>query len=157
MPMPLPIKRLLREARCAAKIDPAHYSAATSQNRLESFSYAIAGCAYMLRRQKNTRIIFVATLALVACGLWLQLPPLEWSLLILAAAGVWLAEFINAAVEACVNLSTASPQPMARVAKDVAAGAVLIAVITAILVGISLLLPRIMQKLALMPALGTAA
>ena len=101
----------------------------------------------MLRYQKNTRIMLAAAVIAVALALWLGLAADHCAILILAIGGVWLAEFINAAIEATVNLSAPDIQPMAKVAKDVAAGATLVAVVVAVLVGCLLLLPPLTERL----------
>ncbi|MDE2774870.1 MAG: diacylglycerol kinase family protein [Chloroflexota bacterium] len=118
--------------------DPARYSAATSPDRIASFRFAVAGCKYMLRHQKNVRIILAATLIVCAFAFWLGITKEQWAILILSIGGVWVAEFFNAAIEAVVNLSTSQIHPMARVAKDVAAAAVLITALLAVLIGLLL-------------------
>ena len=134
------------------KLDPAAHSPVVSANRWRSFMYAIAGCRYMLRYQKNTRIQLLATFIVVLLAFWLEVSPKEWALLILATAMVWLAEFFNAAVEAAVNLAVSDFHPMARVAKDVAAASVLLAVLTSIAIGLIVLAPPLVKRLQ--PALG---
>ena len=141
------IRRLWRQMRSTAQIDPVQHSLIVSQDRVASFGYALAGCAYMLRRQKNTRIQAAATVIVIATGLWLRLEADEWALLILAITSVWIAEFVNAAIEAAVNLQGTDYHPMAQVAKDVAAGAVLISAIGALLIGILVLLPPLLAVL----------
>ncbi len=128
------------------KIDPDVYSPITSPNRVKSLSYAIAGWLYMLRRQKNTRIQSVASVVVVALALWLEIDLTSWAILILTITMVWMAEFLNAAVEACVNLATQDVHPMAKVGKDVASAAVLLAVVASILVGLLLLAPPLLRK-----------
>lgn len=129
------------------KIDPDEYSPNTSPSRRASLSYAVAGWLYMLRRQKNTRIQAVASLAIAAFCLWLQIDPLRWAMIIFAVTIVWMAEFINAAVEAAVNLATTELHPMAKVGKDVAAAAVLLGVVSAVLIGLLVLGPPLLEKL----------
>jgi diacylglycerol kinase len=129
------------------KIDPDSYSPITSPNRFKSFGYAVAGWLYMLRRQKNTRIQSVASVIVIALALWLQIDLTSWAVLILIIAMVWMAEFVNAAVEACINLATQDYHPMAKVGKDVASAAVLLAVVASILVGLLLLAPPLLRKL----------
>jgi diacylglycerol kinase len=129
------------------KIDPDAYSPITSPNRVKSLGYAVAGWLYMLRRQKNTRIQSVASVVVVALALWLQIDLTSWAILILTITMVWMAEFLNAAVEACVNLATQDYHPMAKVGKDVASAAVLLAVVASILVGLLLLAPPLLRRL----------
>jgi len=131
------------------RIDPDDYSMITSPNRVKSLGYAIAGWLYMLRHQKNTRIQAVASIAIFFVALWLGISTVEWAILILTITMVWMAEFINAAVEATVNLYTSEFHPMAKVAKDVASAAVLLGVVAAVLVGLLILGPALLLKLNL--------
>ena len=138
--------------RIAKGLDPAAYSPFVSANRWRSLMYAIAGCRYMFRYQKNTRIQLLATLAVLLLAIWLEVSPNEWALIILATSMVWLAEFFNAAIEAAVNTAVSDFHPMARVAKDVAAASVLLAVLTSIAIGLIVLAPPFVERLQ--PALG---
>ncbi len=130
-----------RHARAPATVRPEAYSPATSESRAASLSYALAGCLYMLRTQKNARIMLAATALVVPLAVWLGIDADQWAILIMAIGGVWLAEFFNAAIEAAVNIAAPEIHPMAKVAKDVAAAAALIAVVVAILVGVLILGP----------------
>jgi len=121
-----------------------------SPNRVKSLGYAIAGWLYMLRHQKNTRIQAVASIGIMGFAVWLGVGALELAILILTITIVWMAEFINAAVEAAVNLSTTDYHPMAKVAKDVASAAVLLGVFASILIGILILGPPLLEKLNLL-------
>lgn len=129
-----------------AKINPDDYSLMTSANRWVSLSYALSGWVYMLRWQKNTRILSVITVIVIVLGLWLAVDLLSWAILILTIALVWMAEFLNAAIEAAINLASAEYHPMAKVGKDVAAGAVLLGAVASILIGIAVLLPPLLDK-----------
>lgn len=129
-----------------AKIDPDQYSPLTSPNRIESLGYAIAGWIYMLRRQKNTRIQAVASIGILVVAFWLKIGLTEWAVLILAITIVWMAEFVNAAVEAAINLSTSEFHPMAKVGKDVASAAVLLGVVASVLVGLLILGPPLLRR-----------
>ena len=136
-----------RRLHSSAQVDPAHYSAATSSNRLRSLGYALSGCAYMLRHQKNARILLAATFATLAVGIWLGIDGDDWVALALTIGIVWIAEFINAAIEASVNLASPDMHPMAKVAKDVAAAAVLIAALVALIVGLLILGPPLTARM----------
>jgi undecaprenol kinase/diacylglycerol kinase (ATP) len=128
------------------RIQPDAHSFAVSHNRLVSLGYALAGWLYMLRWQKNTRLQAVASLAVLVLALWLEVGPLELALLVLTITIVWMAEFINAAVEAVVNLASPDYHDMAKVAKDVAAAAVLLGVVASVIIGLLLLLPPLIEK-----------
>lgn len=147
------IKRLVDKLTGTARINPSHYAAQTSPNRLASLGYALAGWLYMLRWQKNTRIMSVASLAVLALSLWLQVSRLELALIIIMITIVWLAEFLNAGIEAAVDLASPSIHPMAQVGKDVASAAVLLGVVAAIIVGLLVLAPHLLLKLGLITTL----
>lgn len=140
-------KPIRRQAPSKATADPARYSPKTSPDRVRSFAYAVAGCAYMLRHQKNTRIMLAATLIVIPVAFWLGIEVNQWAMLILTIGSVWVTEFINAAIEATVNLAASGLHPMAKAAKDVAAAAVLIAVLVAILIGLLILGPPLVDLL----------
>ncbi len=131
------------------KIDPDEYSPITSPNRIKSLGYALAGWLYMLRRQKNTRLQAVASLAVFVFALWLQIDALRWAILILTITMVWMAEFMNAAIEAAVNLASSELHPMAKVGKDVASAAVLLGVVASIVIGLLILGPALFDKLGI--------
>jgi diacylglycerol kinase (ATP) len=117
------------------------------KKRARSFGYAFAGIGHVMRTQHNAWIHAAINLAVVALALWLGASPLEWAILVLAMMAVWVAEFVNTAVEAAVNLATAEPEPLAGAAKDVAAGAVLVASVGAVLVGLLVLGPPLWSRL----------
>jgi diacylglycerol kinase len=131
-----------------SRIDPNDYALNTSHNRLDSLGYALAGWLYMLRRQKNTWIMAVATPLVAIFALWLRVDRIEWALLAIVITIVWLTEFMNAAVEASIDLTTSEYHPMAKVGKDVAAAAVLLGVVNAVIVGLLVLGPPLWEKIA---------
>ncbi|GEM_PF-135564 len=143
--------RVIEALTGTMKIDPDEFSPITSTNRVNSLGYAIAGWLYMLRRQKNTRIQAVASIIVVALALWLQVDFISMSLLIVMITIVWMAEFLNAAVEAAVNLATTEIHPMAKVGKDVASAAVLLGVVAAVIVGLLVLAPPLLIRLGWLP------
>ncbi|MBN1285217.1 MAG: diacylglycerol kinase family protein [Anaerolineae bacterium] len=135
--------------REALAVDPEAYSPVVSKSRRASLGYALAGWAYMLRYQTNIRIQLAATVMVVVMGLWLGLGAPEWALLVLVIGLNFLLEFINAAIEAAVNLASPGLHPMARIAKDVAAGATLLAAVIAVLVGLLVMGPPLLARLGL--------
>ena len=145
--MPENRHNFLKSLTTTASINPDQYSPLTSQNRLRSLGYAIAGWLYMLRRQKNTRIQAVASVLVIVMALWLEVSVVSMAILILTVTIVWMAEFLNAAVEAAINLTTTELHPMAQIGKDVAAGAVLLGVVASVLIGLLLLGPPLVEKL----------
>ena len=144
-----PRSKVIDELVGTSQIDPHDFSYNTSPNRIKSLGYALAGWLYMLRRQKNTRLQGVASLVVVALALWLQIDLISWAILILTVTIVWMAEFVNAAVEAAIDLTTSEFHPMAKVGKDVASAAVLLGVVASILIGLIILGPPLLAKFGL--------
>ena len=116
-------------------------------SRLRSFRHAFRGWWYVLRTQRNAWIHGLVATAVCIVGLWLGLPPRDWAVLILTIAMVFAAEFINTSIEAVVDLATQEKHPLAKVGKDVGAAAVLIAALAAVLVGLLILGPPLLEKL----------
>jgi diacylglycerol kinase len=116
-------------------------------SRIHAFGHAFRGWWHVLRTQQNAWIhSLVATLILLVC-LWLQIPARDWAVIILTIAMVFTAEFINTAIEAVVDLASPVHHPLAKVGKDVGAGAVLVAALAAALVGLLILGPPLWAKL----------
>lgn len=110
---------------------------------LQGFRYAFAGIGYVLRTQRNARVHAVAAVLVIAAAIVFRLSPGEWAVLILTIGSVFGAEMVNTVAELAVDLLTRRQDPMAKVAKDVGAGAVLVTAIAAIGVGIALFGPRL--------------
>lgn len=106
-----------------------------SRTLLESFTYAIAGIAYSLKTQRNMRIHCVMAILVLTLGPLLELSSIEMIVVLLTIAMVILAEMINTAIETTIDLFTKDYHPLAKVGKNVAAGAVLIAAINAVAIG----------------------
>ncbi|SHM05919.1 diacylglycerol kinase (ATP) [Caldanaerovirga acetigignens] len=106
-----------------------------SRTLFESFIYAISGVIYSLKTQRNMRIHFLAALLVMVLSKYLNLEKIEIVAVAFAATLVIIAEMINTAVETAVDMITDRFHPMARIAKNVAAGAVLIAALNALVVG----------------------
>ncbi len=110
---------------------------------LQSFVYAFAGVRYAVRTQRNGRVHLAIAVCAIALGLWLGISQLEWALVFVAITGVFIAEMINTVVEACVDLATQEYHPLAKIAKDVAAGAVLLNAILSIIIGLFVFGPHL--------------
>src|SRR5215211_2565066 len=106
-----------------------------SSSLLESFNFAFEGIIHVLRTQRNMRIHFAAAVAVLVGALAIDVSRLELIALLLAIAFVLIAEMINTAIEGAIDVATTSFDPMAKLAKDIAAGAVLIATVNAIAIG----------------------
>jgi len=102
---------------------------------IESFNFAIEGVVHVLRTQRNMRIHFAVAVAVLVIAVAVGVSRLELIALLLSIAFVLVAEMINTAVEGAIDAATTSFDPMAKLAKDIAAGAVLIASVNAVAVG----------------------
>jgi diacylglycerol kinase (ATP) len=105
------------------------------QTIFDSFNNAFEGIVHALRTQRNLRIHFVAAIAVIALAVVVSVSRIELIALLISITFVLIAEMINTAVEGAIDVATTSFDPMAKLAKDVAAGAVLIATVNAIAVG----------------------
>jgi diacylglycerol kinase (ATP) len=101
---------------------------------LDSFNYAFEGVIHVLRTQRNLRIHFVAAVLVFGAAIAVGVSRTQLIALVLAVAFVLVAEMLNTAIEGVIDVSTTSFDPNAKLAKDIAAGAVLIASITAVAV-----------------------
>jgi diacylglycerol kinase len=110
---------------------------------LRSFQFALQGIAYALRTQRNARVHAVAACLVIAAGIYFHISAVEWAILALTIGTVLSAEMINTVAELAVDLLTQHYHPMAKVAKDVGAGAVLVAAIAAVGVGVAVFGPRV--------------
>ncbi len=118
-------------------------------NRLESFQYAFVGIWYTLKTQRNAQIHLVIALLILILGLILELTLLKWAILVLTMGFVIVTEMLNTVAEAAMDYATTDFDPQVKVVKDVAAGAVLTAALTAVIVGLLILGPPLLEKLAL--------
>lgn len=118
------------------------------RSRVQSFGYAVRGWWYVLRTQRNAWIEAVITILVLLLSLWLGLSARDWAILVLTIVLVFIAEFLNTAIEAVVDLASPGHHPLARVAKDVGAGAVLLAATAAVAVGLLILGPPLWRILS---------
>jgi diacylglycerol kinase (ATP) len=102
---------------------------------LESFNFAFEGIIHVLRTQRNMRVHFAVAIIVLVAGVWMGVSRLELIALLLAIAFVFITEMINSALEQAIDVATTSFDPLAKLAKDIAAGAVLIATVNALAIG----------------------
>ena len=115
-----------------------------------SFRYAAYGLGYSFVSQRNFRIHVFAGVMVLGMGLWLQLPAIQLALLVLTVAVVLVLELLNTAIEATVDLAIGRRfHPLAKIAKDCAAAAVLVSAISSMLIAILLLIPPLILRLGL--------
>lgn len=117
----------------------------TFTGRLRSMQCAVKGVGVMVRSQHNAWIHAVATIAVTVCGLIVRLSRLEWCWIVLAIVAVWTAEALNTALEFLTDVASPSFHPIAGRAKDVAAGAVLIAASGSVVIGLLVLGPHLFR------------
>ena len=111
------------------------------QSRIASFKFAFQGIFFMLRTQKNAWIHLFSTILVIALGFYFKLNKLEWGMIIFAIGLVISAEMINTAIELLTDIISPEHHEKAGRVKDIAAGAVLIAAISAAIIGIIIFLP----------------
>lgn len=109
-----------------------------------SFVFAFRGIGTLLRTQTNARLHLVATVVVVGAGFGFEIARAEWLAIVGAIGLVWMAEGVNTAIEAVVDLASSEQHPLAARAKDVAAGAVLLAAIAAAVIGLLVFGPRLL-------------
>jgi diacylglycerol kinase (ATP) len=114
---------------------------------LRSFSYAWEGLIYTIKTQLNMQIHLLVLVVVILLGFWVGLNFFEWSIIIMVSTMVLVAEMLNTAIEAAVDIKTSDYHELAKVAKDVAAAAVLLASLAAVLVGIILIGPKVLLRL----------
>ena len=113
------------------------------KRRIESIRYALNGVFVIIKTQHNAWIHVMMTLIVIALGFLLNVSLSDWKLLILAMMSVWVAEALNTALECLGDAFCKDFNPLIGKAKDVAAGAVLIAATGATIIGCVIFLPRI--------------
>jgi diacylglycerol kinase len=116
-----------------------HYLAAF----LKSFVYAFEGIMHVAVTQRNMRVHITIAMVIALLGVWLGITMVEWAIIALTMGVVFAAEMMNTVVERLVDLLSPDHHPLAKAAKDAAAGAVLILAIFAVLVGLFILGPRL--------------
>jgi diacylglycerol kinase (ATP) len=121
------------------------------ESRARSFQHAFAGFWFVIRTQRNAWIHATASIVVLVLAFWLGLSPGDWAIIIIAITMVWIAEFINTALEAVVDLASKQEQhEMAKIGKDVGAAAVLIAAGSAALIGFLILGPPLWERIQML-------
>ena len=108
----------------------------------KSFGYAFEGIFTCIQKERNMKIHCVMTLFVILAGFIFQISATEWCICLTLFGLVMALELVNTAVEAVVDLVTSERRPLAKIAKDTAAGAVLIAAIMAAIAGLVIFLPK---------------
>lgn len=106
------------------------------QKTAKSFRYAIRGVGKVIRYENNAKVHLLATITVIMAGFYLRVSFRDWCLLVVAVAMVWITETVNTAIEKLVDLVSPGYNEKAGQAKDIAAGAVLLASIFAVVIGV---------------------
>ena len=111
----------------------------------KSFGYAFQGIFNTIRKERNIKIHCAAAILVTIFGIWLQISKTEWMICFILFGLILALELVNTAVEATVDLFTEERKPLAKKAKDAAAGAVLIVAIFAAVIGILIFIPKLLD------------
>ncbi len=112
---------------------------------INSFKYAIEGIISSFKTERNMKIHVLAMIIVIALGLFFKLNKVEWCFIIIAIASVISAELFNTAIETVVDMVSPERNPKAKLAKDIAAGAVLVVAIGAAIIGFIIFGPRVIN------------
>ena len=115
----------------------------------KSLGYAISGIIQCIQKERNIKIHLVFMFLVITCGFLFQLSITEWLVCILLFGLVISLELVNTAIEAVVDLCTQEYHPLAKIAKDTAAGAVLISAIASVVIGLIIFVPKILSLVSL--------
>jgi undecaprenol kinase len=114
---------------------------------LSSFSYAIAGIRTAIIQERNIRIHLSISLIVIIFGFFFSISALEWLIILLTIGGMISLEIMNTAIERMVDLVTLDFHPLAKQAKDLAAGAVFSFAIISVIIGIIIFGPYLLRFL----------
>ena len=107
------------------------------------FRYAFQGLWYAVRTQRNMRFHVTVAILVILAGIFFRVSSVEFAMLFVAITGVFIAEMFNTVIEVCVDLVSPDYHPLAKIAKDVAAGAVLLSAILSVIIGLFVLGPHL--------------
>lgn len=113
----------------------------------ESVGHALDGLEYTINHERNFEIELAFAMLVTILSFILKVSLIEWTILVLVISMVLALEMINTAIERCVDLVTKDYKELAKLAKDIAAGAVLITSMFSVVIGIIIFLPKIINLL----------
>ncbi|WP_045517709.1 diacylglycerol kinase family protein [Neobacillus niacini] len=111
----------------------------------KSFSFALTGIKTALWTERNMRIHLFVSIVVIGCAIFFSISKVEWLFVIAAIGGILSLELLNTAIERVVDLITEEYHPLAKQAKDLAAGAVFVYAIMAVVIGIIIFLPHVLR------------
>ncbi|WP_043933916.1 diacylglycerol kinase family protein [Bacillus sp. EB01] len=112
---------------------------------IKSFGYAFSGIAGAVRKERNIQIHISISIIVVILSIATSISRMEWLFVLMAIGGMLSLELVNTAVERTVDLVTKDFHPLAKQAKDIAAGAVLIYAVLSVLIGLIIFIPKVMK------------
>ena len=115
-----------------------------SRNLIDSFKYAFEGLFFGLKTVKNIRVHLFFTFLVVVGGIFFEITKVEWLICLLFISLVISLELVNTAVEETVDLAMPKIHPVAKIAKDVSASAVLVSAIMSLIAGFIIFLPKVL-------------
>lgn len=113
----------------------------------KSFYHAFMGIVATIKKERNIKIHLGFMIAVILCGFYFQLTKTEWLICMLLFGLVISLELVNTAIEAVVDLASPDYHELAKLAKDAAAGAVLVSAIVAAIIGLSIFIPHLISRL----------
>jgi diacylglycerol kinase (ATP) len=128
-----------------SKISRASHSASFVKGRIRSFGYAWAGIRKFFASEKNAQVHLAAAVVAISLSVLLQISRVEAIIILFSIAFVWITEMINTAIERAMDFISVEQSPYIKTIKDLAAGAVLIATVTAVLAGAIIFIPKIIS------------
>ena len=109
---------------------------------IRAFGYAFEGLGHVLKTERNFQVHVLAATIVIISGILTKLSLQEWFVVLILIGGMLALELLNSAVERVVDLTTSEQHPLAKQAKDLAAGAVLIFAIFSAVIGFLIFLPK---------------
>lgn len=112
---------------------------------INSFKYAISGIITSFRTERNMKIHILVMILVIIAGIVFKLSLLDWIILVIMFGLVISAELFNTAIETTIDMITKEKNEKAKIAKDVAAGAVLVLAVASVIVGLIIFIPKILD------------
>lgn len=112
---------------------------------IKSFKYALDGLVYAFKYEQNIIVHSLATIVVIILGIFFKISFLEWLIIFLIIGLVIATELINTSIEATIDLITNEKNPLAKVAKDTAAAAVMVFALIAVIIGLLIFVPKIVM------------
>ena len=116
-----------------------------NKNFIGSVKCTLNGIKHVMLNERNFKIQLCFAIVAIVCGIVLKISYIEWCIISFAVFFVLVSELFNTAIEKTVDLCTDKYNEIAKVAKDVSSGAVLLAAINSIVIGVIIFLPKIIE------------